>query len=166
MNLADIIADLKQVRGYTKQLLDNVDDDLWFKQPAEGVNHIGWQVGHLAVVEYSLCLKRLRGAKTDDDSLLPVDDYGRMFGKGSLPSADASAYPAPAELRAALNCVHERVLQELAEVSNQQLAERTEPVHPMFQTKGDALRFCPKHEMLHAGQIALIRRFYGFPALR
>ena len=38
----------------------------WFRQPTEGVTHIAWQVGHLALAEYWLTLERIRGRRPDD----------------------------------------------------------------------------------------------------
>jgi hypothetical protein len=36
----------------------------------------------------------------------------------------------------------------------------------MFKTKYEAIRFCAQHEMIHVGQIALLRRLLGYEALR
>ena len=167
MKLTEIILqDLDQVRAYTLDLLAHVDEGDWFRQPQAGLNHIAWQVGHLAIVEYSLCLKRIWGRRDSDDSVVPVDEYLQLFGKGSQPSADSAAYPNPSEIRGFLNAVHARVLAETATLEDSQLEESCGPAHPMFSTKGGALRFCPKHEMLHAGQIALLRRMFGGEILR
>jgi len=161
-----ILEDLQKVRSYAMNLLDHLDDELWFRQPQEGINHVAWQVGHLAIVEYSLCLKRVRGEKEGDNDLIPVEQYGKLFGKGSTPTPNPADYPAPEEIRAVLNAVHAQVMKETAALSEATLAESCGPPHPMFSTKGDALRFCPKHEMLHVGQVALLRRLFGGESLR
>ena len=41
-------------RRYTLGLLDGVPEAEWFRMPAEGVTHVAWQVGHLAMAEYRL----------------------------------------------------------------------------------------------------------------
>ncbi len=56
------IDQLAQVRPYTLQLLDSVNDSEWFRMPEGGVTHIAWQAGHLAFAEYRLALERIRGA--------------------------------------------------------------------------------------------------------
>ena len=63
-SLAPIDALLKHiefVRGYTLSLLEGLDDADWFAQPAEGITHIAWQVGHIAMSQYGLTLFRQRG---------------------------------------------------------------------------------------------------------
>ena len=60
----NLVRDLRKARVYTEDMLSNVDQADWFRQPSEGVTHIAWQVGHLAVAQFSLALKRVRGEKT------------------------------------------------------------------------------------------------------
>ena len=57
------IAQIRQARGYIEDLLSHIAVDDWFRQPAEGVTHVAWQVGHLAVAQYGLALKRVRGER-------------------------------------------------------------------------------------------------------
>lgn len=153
------------IRRYTDSLLDAVGPEDYFRLPPEGVTHIGWQVGHLAVAEYGLALKRVRGAKPEDAELIPPEFF-QLFGKGSQPTAEASDYPSPEEIRGALNRVHAQVLKELETLPEETLDEVSTPPHPMFKTKGEALKFCPYHEMVHAGQIGLLRRMLGHTPLR
>jgi hypothetical protein len=57
-------------------------------------------------------------------------------------------------------------LDELARLPGGVLDETVDNPHPMFSTKLGALMFCPFHEMLHAGQIGLLRRLFGNAPLR
>ena len=92
-----IIEDLQQARAYANDMISHVDEADWFRQPAPGVNHVAWQVGHLTVAQYGLCLKRIRGPQDDDDQLIP-DTYSGLFGKGSAPTDNPDDYPSPAEM--------------------------------------------------------------------
>src|SRR5262249_35981311 len=74
----------------------------------------------------------------------------------------ASAYP-PAQLRAALDRVHEQVLRELPALDEAELDRPVPHPHPFAKTKLLALLWCAHHEMLHAGQIGLLRRHLGYP---
>ena len=74
-------------RGYTLELLNDIPDADWFCMPSEGVTHIAWQVGHLAMAEYAICLARRRGSEIDDKTFLSRK-FRRRFGKGSAPVAD------------------------------------------------------------------------------
>lgn len=147
-------------RGYTEKLLDHVEPDHWFAQPAGSITHIAWQVGHLATTQYSLALRRIRGERDEDEQLISTA-FRTLFGKGSTPSFDPQSYPAPAEIRQVFERVHKQVIRENRKLPAEVLDEPSVPEHPMFQTRGGALRWCAQHEMLHAGQIGLIRRMLG-----
>ncbi len=160
-----ILGQLHTARGYTASLLEGTDPEDWFRMPSGGVSHIAWQVGHIAAAEYYLTLKRIRGDRPEDAQLIPAE-YLKLFGKGSTPQAEAEAYPSPAEIRTMFERVHQQALEEVTALPQGVLAERTDPPHPMFSTKLGALLFCPLHEMIHAGQIGLIRRLLGNEPLR
>lgn len=164
--LADAIQQIRIARRYSEDLLSNVDDADWFRFPDGGVSHIAWQAGHLAVCEYGLAIKRIRGAKPDDDQIIGAEAF-QLFGKGSVPEADASKYPPVADIRELLTRVHTAALAELETLTDEAASESAgEPAHPMFGTKLEALRWCSAHEFLHAGQIGLLRRQLGNNWLR
>src|SRR4051794_11994071 len=94
-------------RRYTLGLLQDVDAADWFRMP-EGVTHVAWQVGHLAFSQYRLVLERVRGPRPEDELLPPA--FLKAFGRDSVPDADASKQPDPAEIRAVFDRVHERVM--------------------------------------------------------
>lgn len=164
--LSDAIQQIRIARRYSEDLLSNVDDAGWFNFPAGGVSHIAWQAGHLAVCEYGLALKRIRGVKPDDDQIVSAEHFA-LFGKGSVPEADAAKYPSVSEIRELLTRIHAAALSELESLTEEAANESVgEPKHPMFGTKLEALRFCAAHEFLHAGQIGLLRRQLGNQWLR
>jgi hypothetical protein len=166
MSRLDLVVDqIRTSRLYTRSLIDGLEADQWFRQPSEGVTHIAWQVGHLAVAEYYLALDRIRGRKEDDAALMP-DEFLKQFGKGSVPDADPGKYPSPEEILGVFGRVHKQVIKELKELPDAVLDEPTDKPHPMFSTKFGALAFCSQHEMLHAGQIGLLRRLLGNAPLR
>jgi hypothetical protein len=151
-------------RKYTLGLLDQTPPAEWFRQPPGGVSHVGWQVGHLAFAEYRLALWRIRGQRPEDDGLLS-QEFTRLFGAKSVPDADPARYPAPGEIRAVLDRVHEEVLRELPGLTEADLDQVVPHPHPFAKTKLLALLWCAQHEMLHAGQIGLLRRQLGHPPL-
>ncbi len=151
-------------RNYTLGLLEQVKNADWFRQPAGGVTHIGWQVGHLAYAEYRLTLWRMRGPLPQDADLFSPD-FGSRFGANSVPEFDASKNPTPEQIRAILDRVHAEVLQELPRLSEAELDEAVPHPHAFAKTKLKSLQWCAHHEMLHAGQIGLLRRSLGYPAM-
>ena len=163
--ISPIIEQIKTARTYTESFLDGLQPEDWFRQPSEGVTHIAWQFGHLGAAEYFLTLNRIRGPKPEDAELIP-ETFLKQFGKGSVPEVDPAGYPSVEEIRGTVQSVHNRALQELEQLSEMVLDEAVDIPHPMFSTKYHALTFCSLHEMLHAGQIGLLRRLLGNAPLR
>jgi hypothetical protein len=161
---AELTAQLRFVRGYTNRLLDQTPQQEWFRIPPAGASHVAWQVGHLTMACYRLCLERLRGRLEGDEELMD-GSYFTLFGRESRPEGDPSRYPSAAELRAAFDRVHERVLSELAAVDPATLDLPVLRPHDICKTRGDCLLWCAQHEMLHAGQIGLLRRQLGHDPL-
>jgi len=152
-------------RNYTLDLLDSMASVDWFHMPPGGVTHIGWQVGHLAVAEYRLAIERIRGARPEDERMIP-QEYFEWFGKTSTPSSDPGVYPSPLEIRATLDRVHVAALNVMQNMRMEDLDQPLANPLPAAKTKFEALMFCSQHEMAHAGQIGLLRRFLGYAPLR
>ena len=87
-----------RARRYTENLLNHIDTADWFRQPHEGVTHVAWQVGHLAVAEYGLGLLRVRGERPDDITIV-TREFRDTFGKGSQPTPNAADYPSATAIR-------------------------------------------------------------------
>lgn len=157
--LALAVEQIRFARTYTLGLALDVDPADWFRMPG-GVTHIAWQLGHLATAEYRLALERIRGRVAADDALFD-DAFFRCFTGGAAPAPDARRYPPPAEIRAVLDRVHEQALRELPQLSEATLGEPPVKPHKIVRTKLASLLWCGRHEMLHAGQIGLLRRLLG-----
>ena len=164
-HLKFLIDQIDLSRKYTEDLLNNIEPGDWFRIPTDGVTHIAWQVGHLAIAQFNLAVVRTRGRQPGDDEIIP-EEFGALFGKGSVPTAEPEKYPSPEEIRAVFDRSHQFTIQELRGLSEDVLDEKTEPPHRVFSTKGGALQWCALHEMLHAGQIGLVRRELGNKWLR
>jgi hypothetical protein len=151
-------------RAYTVRLLGAVEEKDWFRQPPGGVTHVAWQVGHLAMAQYRLGLERTRGRRPGDEDLIS-DHFLALFGRDSVPDADPSRYPPAAEVRAVFDRVHRRLLEELPALPEEELDRPVLKPHPLVKTKLWSLLWCAQHEMVHAGQVGLLRRQLGYPPL-
>ncbi len=156
---------IQSAREYTLTLLEGIDDPDWFQQPGGGVTHIAWQVGHLAMAEYGLCLFRQRG-RGEIDGQLMSSKFRKQFSKGSTPNPDPDSNPPPSEILDTLHGVHRQAMKELPGYSDEQLNEPVDMPYAGFPTKLGSLLFCAHHEMLHAGQIGLLRRLLGKDPVR
>ena len=152
-------------RNYTQGMIADVEDDLWFQPLAECPTHLGWQVGHLAMAQYALTMIRLRGKEPEDEHILSKSFF-RCFQKGTTPVFDPHQYPPPVEIRRTLDRVHQASLAELARYNDAELDVPLPEPHAVFATKLGSVFFCSAHEMLHAGQIGMLRRMMGKPPVR
>lgn len=146
-------------------LLEDLDDDQWFTMPDGCSTHVGWQVAHLAMAQYGLCLFRQRGRADVDRGLLPRG-FVPKYGKGSTPDPDPANNLNPAEIRETLERVNRQAYEEMGGFSESQLNEPIDMPYAVYPTKLGALVFCADHEMLHAGQIGLLRRLLGKEPIR
>ena len=162
-NLA--IKQIEFARSYTLSLLAEIADDEWFTMPAGCATHVGWQVGHLAMAQYGLCLFRQRG-RAEVDTTLMTSPFRKAFSRGSIPEPDPAKNPSPAEIRDVLDRVHAQVLLELPTFTPDQLAEPVDMPYAAYATRLGCLVFCSHHEMLHCGQLGLLRRLLGKQPVR
>jgi len=158
--LADAIDRIVFARMYTTRFLDTIPESDWFRMPTEGVTHVAWHVVHLAMAEYRLTLFRFRGERPADEQLISPAIRACLQG-ATQPVFEPAKYPAVSEIRAVLDRVHAQALIELATVSEADLDSPIELPHPFAKTKLQCLHWCAAHELVHAGQIALLRRLFG-----
>lgn len=182
--LAIVLNNLKFARQYTKSLLDGLTDEQWFWTPKAAViggngvtnengvtgengfvTHVAWQVGHLAMAQYGLCLFRQRGRLSEDTNLMN-GKFRKLFMKGTQPTADRAAYPDPGEIMAVLDRVFDQVMLEAPRFSHESLEEPIDPPTAAYETKFGALLMAVNHEMIHAGQIGVLRRLMGLSSVR
>lgn len=152
-------------RKYTLKLLEDLSDDDWFWTPDQYPTHIAWQVGHLAMAQYGLTLFRQRG-RADVDSDLMSGKFRKLFMKGSEPKPDRLAYPEPTEIRQVLDRVHQQMRNEIGGFDGPELDEPVDAPHAAFATRYGSILFAGDHEMLHAGQMGMLRRLMGKPPVR
>lgn len=156
---------LEFAREYTLSLLVDIQPDEWFAMPAGAPTHLAWQVGHLAMAEYGLCLFRQRGRQEVDTDLMS-SKFRKQFSRGTTPERDAAVYPPADEIRQTLDRVHAQVLVELPTFSEDSLSVEIDMPYAATNTRLGAILFCSHHEMLHAGQIGLLRRLLGKAPIR
>ncbi|MBL9164158.1 MAG: DinB family protein [Planctomycetaceae bacterium] len=160
MSLSIAITQINAARDYTLGLLADLPADAWFFMPNPPVTHIAWQVGHLSIAQYRIGVAFQRDPKPEDASWLPAN-YRELFGRDSIPQADPTLYPTPDELLANLHAIHQHVMAEVAAFTDADLTRPIIQPHRFLKTYGESLFWCSRHESVHAGQIALLRRLHG-----
>lgn len=165
MSLELAIKQIEFARSYTLTLLADIGPEEWFTIPSGSSTHVAWQVGHLAMAEYGLCLFRQRGRAEIDTSLM-TSSFRKAFSRGSVPESSPAKNPSPAEIRSVFDRVHSQVLLEAPSFTADSLAEPVDMPYAAYATKLGSLLFCSHHEMIHAGQLGLLRRLLGKQPVR
>ena len=156
--LREALDQIDFARRYTRERIATVPLTQWFTIPPNGVTNMAWQVGHLAFAQYRLCLLRLRPRTVDDEALVS-DSFIQTFIRDSDPSAITGL--TADEILATFDGVHARVMDEVRDYPDADLDLPPLIPHDLFNTRIAGLRYCPLHEMIHCGQIAMIRRMLG-----
>ena len=143
--------------GYAKRLVADIPDDKLALQPAPGMNHAAWVLGHLA------CTADMLGAMIGVKPVCPAD-WPAHFDWNSSPSGDAGQYPSKATLLEALEDTHAEIATALLAIPESRWSETTplEAVRGFLPTVGDCLVFVmAAHENMHLGQLSAWRRAQG-----
>ena len=164
--LQTAIRHIEFARAYSSSLFENLTDDQWFWTPDSYTTHIAWQVGHLAMSQYGLTLFQQRGRDRDVDKQLMSSSFRKLFMRGTSPIADREAYPPPSEILESLNRVHAQMRIEVPTYDDSELDSPLGPPTSAYATRYGALLFAGDHEMIHAGQIGMLRRLMGLEPLR
>ena len=163
--LRGAIGQIEFARQYSLELLAATPRDLWFTIPEGVATHIAWQIGHLTVSQYGLLLFRIRGRMPEDLQLIP-GKFRKAYGRQSIPSPDPTGQPTTDELIDRMSRVHQLARRALHEVDPQVLLEPVEMPYAAYPIKLGAVLFCPLHELIHAGQIGILRRALGLEPVR
>jgi hypothetical protein len=159
-----LVQEVNRSRMYTNLLLDSIAEADWFRQSADRISHVAWQVGHLAVGQYRMALLVIRGPQPSDEQLIS-EAFVQRFQPGSVPDPDLEQHFSAQEIREVFQRVHAQTIAELQQLTPASLHESVSPAHPMFSTRGGAIRWSTHHEYTHAGQISLLRRLLGYQPL-
>ena len=159
------LAQMESARRYLLSLLDGLSDEQWFWTPPSPTTHIAWQVGHLAVAQYGLMLFRQRG-RLETDAQLMSGEFRKLFMKGTNPLAERANYPTVEEIRTTLSAVHRQAMAEGSRFEPAELSTATEPPHFGPANRLGSLLCASHHEMVHAGQVGLLRRMQGLAPVR
>lgn len=157
---AQAIERMVWARSLTSGLLDGLSDEQLTSRAGGAGNHALWIMGHIAVSD-DMLISMVAG----EPGVLP-ESYGKLFGPGSEPSEDASAYPSRGELLDAMDKSRQRAIawtESLDESSARQpTPKQLQQLAPDMITLPISLAM---HEFVHTGQLTAVRASLGIPRL-
>ncbi len=159
MNVKDLLRhNVAFTHGITKMYLEDVTEQEMFARAVPGSNHLAWQLGHLVASERSL-LEAI-GADVPD---LP-EGFADKHGKDNTTSDDPKDFLTKAEYFELMEQMHRAAEAAIDKTDEAGLDVPTpEKLRSFFPNVGSVLLMAGSHEMMHAGQIAAIRRKLGKP---
>lgn len=149
---------LEQSRNWLLTLVTDMKDAPLAFPTSKGGNHPLWVLGHVALSEESM----LAGFVLGEPSRKP--EWEKLFGMGSEPCADVSAYPSFESVLAEYARIREHTLQVLSGFTDADLGKPSKaPAHlqSMFGTVAHCFSMIALHTTYHAGQVADARRALG-----
>lgn len=155
MPKAELLSEsLKFARGFSSQLFDQfATAEEWVYQPHPNANHALWCMGHIARAD-NMVISIIAPEKSQDP-----EGHKELFGRGSVPTNDASKYPTASETRQFFDERRTTLLGLVAELSDDDLKKPVPDSAPSFLTDLEsALRLIAFHEGLHAGQATVARQ--------
>lgn len=166
MSISEVLArQLDDTRDWTLKLLADLKGDDFSFQPAPGLAHVRYLLGHLAVSQDVLIHARCLGKGLPDPAFAAHFPIG-----GAIKATSEYAYPPVDKLLAVMAETQAKTLTAVRGLSDSLLSEpaygKDGAPHPHYQDKLGAVSHCARHEAFHAGQIATIRRLLGKPFLR
>ncbi len=150
------IAALSFARHWTLELLSDFPQDKLTHQPCAAGNHALWIAGHIAYAD------DLFASKVGNKPARFSESWVKLFGMGSIPQADAGAYPSMSEVTNALADNREGLLAWFGSMSAEELAKPLPDDFKTFAaTFGQFMTSIAWHEGLHAGQLTVVRKSLG-----
>ncbi len=149
-----LLGTVDQIQFFADRALKgDLSDDARFFQVEPGTAHIQWLVGHMA-----LTIDRISMSALEVNPALP-DSYLPLFGFGTKPSPDRTAYPDWAELTGALYGAITRLREQVASMAPTEFARPLPDTHrfaKMIPSRGAVLPFTAMHTSYHLGQVSTL----------
>lgn len=138
---------------------DMSDEDL-LRRPADGCNHLAWQLGHLISSE-----ARLVNSVCPDAVELP-EGFAEKYTKETIDNDNPADFCSKQEYLDLYNEVRAATKKALENLKDEELdGPSPEFLRERFPTVGDLLVLVGSHPMMHAGQFVVVRRQLGKPIM-
>tara|TARA_R110002095_G_scaffold202669_1_gene184422 strand:+ start:3555 stop:4046 length:492 start_codon:yes stop_codon:yes gene_type:complete len=162
MSLAEHIkASLELPTSIVKGYLEDLTDAELLVRPADKMNHIAWQLGHLISSEHF----HVTQVAPDSMPQLPAG-FKEQYTRETAASENPADFHTNAEYLQLMQEQRQGTLNVLAKLSDQELMQPApESVRYLGPTVGCVFAGESTHWMMHAGQWAVLRRKLGKPPL-
>lgn len=162
MNVKDVLrSSFERSQMVTSTLVGDLTDAEIMERPAPGANHIAWQLGHL-VSSVNFFGESIRPGSMP---ALP-DGFAEKHNKDTADKEDPDAFFKKDEYVKFLDEQRNALLQLLDTLQDSDLTtESPEQMRSYAPRVIDMIGLAAEHEMMHSGQISVLRRKLGKPVV-
>jgi uncharacterized damage-inducible protein DinB len=162
MTQIELAADLAQrSQGMLMMTLADFSDADFFVRPCPGANHAAWQLGHLAASEASI----INGVKPGANTTVS-EEFASKFKKENSTKDDVAFFPSKAAILEQLAKTRAATIAFIKTLTPADLDKPgPERMQKMCPTVGHLINLVGNHDMMHMGQLQVIRRKLGKPVL-
>ena len=160
MDAKDVIrSSFGRSKMVTDMLLADLSDADIMQRPVPEANHIAWQLGHL-VTSFNFF-----GAAIEASSMPALPDgFADKHSKETASSDDAAAFLGKDEYTRLIDQQRQALVELLDRLDPSRLdGESPEEMRAYAPTIADTLELAAAHEIMHSGQISVLRRRLGKP---
>ena len=154
-----------ETRSFTKRLIAEMPEDLWYEIPENTDSNFAWQIGHIFLAQNYHIISCVFGIESKVTEKIPLRIYSKVLaGLGSAHRSINKDFASPSELIENLDFVFELCLEKLDNANDQILTEDLEPTifkNPIARNKYDAISWSFKHEMWHCAEMEQIKIALG-----
>lgn len=162
MNIKTILeSSLRMSSNVMKAYLEDLSDEELMLRPAENANHVKWQLGHLISAE-----KSFLSALIDTPSVELPDGFAEKHAKDKAGIDDPSSFFPKDVYLELMDKTRSATIKLLQELDDSRLDEDSpEMIRSLAPKIGNLIALCGEHYLMHAGQIAVLRRKLGKPVV-
>lgn len=150
-----------ETRSFTKRLMDEMPEELWFEIPQHSNSNFAWQVGHISLAQNYHIISCAFGKDPRIFEKIPVQEYGKVFaGLGSSLRSVKKGYVTISELKENFDFIFDIGIEKLSNANDDILQAPLEPTrfkNPIAKNKYEAIAWSYKHEMWHCAEMEHIK---------
>ncbi len=160
MNVKDVIrGSFGRSQMVMTMLLSDLSDADILQRPAPGANHIAWQLGHL-IGSFKFFGETIKVGSMPE---LP-EGFAEQHSKETAGDDDPAGFLSKDQYVTLLDEQRAALLQLMSELDDEELAtDSPEDVRPYAPQYVDMIDLAAEHELMHSGQISVLRRKLGKP---
>ena len=153
---------LRSTQQLVTWFIGDLSDAELLVRPAEGANHVAWQMGHMILSERNLILKELPGVGYPE---LPPG-FAEQHAKTTTAIDPPTGFADKAVYLGVFTQTRESTIAALATLTDADLDRPTTgPMASIAPTLGALFLLASNHSLMHGGQFTVVRRKLGKPVL-